>query len=48
VSGNYLASLLTDRLGYTVNTGEAYYKSGCASTGSDACVFPNATIPQAT
>ncbi|WP_420239959.1 carboxypeptidase regulatory-like domain-containing protein [Telmatobacter bradus] len=45
VSGDYLASILTTRLGYTVSTGESYYTTGC--TSSSACVFPNATIPTA-
>ena len=36
VSGPYLASLLTQQLGYTVSSGEAY-----------AQVFPNGVIPQA-
>lgn len=44
VSGPYFASLLSQRLGYTVTNGEAYYTSGC--TSSSQCVFPNATIPQ--
>lgn len=35
VSGPYLASLLTQKLGYTVNAGEPY-----------SSVFPNGTIPQ--
>lgn len=42
VSGDYLASILTSRLGYTVTTNEPYYATGCTSTS--ACVFPNATI----
>ena len=45
VSGPYFATLLSQRLGYTVTNGEAYYTIGC--TSSSACVFPNATIPQA-
>lgn len=43
VSGNYLASLLTQRLGYNVSTSEPYYTSSCASTSE--CVFPGAIIP---
>jgi len=43
VSGAYLATLLTNRLGYTVTTNEPYYTSGCTSTST--CVFPNASIP---
>src|SRR5271168_4312689 len=43
VSGPYFASLLSQKLGYSVSAGEPYYTSGCdAST----CVFPNAVIPQ--
>jgi outer membrane receptor protein involved in Fe transport len=45
VSGPYLAGLLSQKLGYTVSSGEAYYFPGCSS-GSSGCVFPNATIPQ--
>jgi hypothetical protein len=44
VSGPYLADLLSQRLGYAVSTGEAYYAPGC--TSSVQCVFPNAVIPQ--
>ena len=44
VSGPYFASLLSQRLGYTVTNGEAYYTTGC--TSSSQCVFPNATVPQ--
>ena len=40
---------LSARLGYTVNSGEPYWKPGC-STRADAlagvCVFPNQSIPQ--
>jgi hypothetical protein len=43
VSGSYLASLLSSRLGYPVIAGELYYSSGCTQTSS--CVFPNAQIP---
>ena len=46
VSGDYLANLLTQRLGRTVVTGEPYYTSTCTS-GSANCVFPDAVIPQA-
>jgi hypothetical protein len=38
------AYVLSQRLGYTVNPGEAYYTPGC--TSNTACVFPNAVIPQ--
>jgi hypothetical protein len=44
VGGSFLASLLSQRLGYTVTAGERYYTPGCSSTGQ--CVFPNAVIPQ--
>jgi hypothetical protein len=44
VSGPYLASLLTQHLGYAVSAGEPYYSEGC--TASSACVFPHAIIPQ--
>jgi hypothetical protein len=45
VSGSYLASLLTQELGYAVSAGERYYAPGCAAGSS--CVFPNAVIPRA-
>lgn len=44
VQGSYAASLLSQRLGYGVSSGEAYYTPGCAS--STQCVFPNAVIPK--
>jgi hypothetical protein len=44
VSGPYWANLLSQKLGYPVSTGEAYYTPGCNS--SSQCVLPNATIPQ--
>jgi hypothetical protein len=44
VSGAYWASLLSQKLGYTVAAGEPYYTSGC--TSSTLCVFPNAVIPK--
>jgi hypothetical protein len=44
VNGAYWASVLSQRLGYTVTDGEPYYTQGC--TSSSACVFPNAVIPQ--
>jgi hypothetical protein len=43
VSGNYLAGLLSQKLGYAVFAGEPYYTTGCTS---GTCVFPNAIIPQ--
>jgi hypothetical protein len=44
VNGQFLANVLTQRLGYTVSPGEAFYTSSCANTS--VCVFPNAVIPQ--
>lgn len=44
VSGNYLAGLLSQKLGYAVSAGEPYYRAGCTNS---ACVFPNAVIPRA-
>lgn len=44
VSNAGLATLLTNKLGYTVKQGEPYYTTGC--TSSSACVFPNAVIPR--
>ncbi len=44
VSGPYFASLLSQKLGYSVVAGEPYYAVGCNSPGQ--CVFPNALIPQ--
>ena len=44
VSGPYLANLLSQKLGYGVSAGEAYYNSNC--TSSSQCVFPNAIVPQ--
>ncbi len=43
VSGPYFASLLTQKLGYSVWAGEPYYTPGCSSS---SCVLPDATIPQ--
>jgi hypothetical protein len=44
-----MPSVLSARLGYTVNSGEPYWTSGC-TTAQDAldgmCVFPNQVIPQ--
>ncbi len=45
VSGPYLATLLSRKLGYNVSAGEAYYTPGCTAS---SCVFPNASIPQST
>jgi hypothetical protein len=43
VNGQYLANLLTQKLGYTVTPGESYYTQGCITPSQ--CVFPNAIIP---
>ena len=43
VAGPYLASLLTQKLGYGVTAEEPYYTPGCVSSAQ--CVFPNAIIP---
>jgi len=44
VSSPYLANLLGQKLGYTVNANEPYYTPGCITNVQ--CVFPNAMIPQ--
>jgi hypothetical protein len=44
VAGTNWASVLSQRLGYPVTAGEAYYTPGC--TDPSVCVFPNAVIPQ--
>ncbi|MGO9326309.1 MAG: carboxypeptidase regulatory-like domain-containing protein [Terracidiphilus sp.] len=48
VGGPYLASLLAQKLGYTVTQGEPYFDSGCTTADAQAgqCVFGNAQIPQ--
>lgn len=46
VNGQYWANLLTQRLGYTVSPGQAYYLPGCTNVAQ--CVFPNAVVPQRT
>jgi hypothetical protein len=48
VAGPYLAGLLTQKLGYTVNANEPYYFNGCgpADARAQRCVFPDAIIPQ--
>jgi hypothetical protein len=43
VGGPYLASLLSEKLGYGVSAGEPYYTTRCVTRAS--CVFPNAVIP---
>jgi hypothetical protein len=47
ISGPYLASLLTQKLGYSVSSGEPYYFNGCSQADAQAgrCVFANAQIP---
>ena len=44
VGGPYIASLLSQELGYGVSANEHYYTPGCASASQ--CVFPGASIPQ--
>ena len=44
VNGPGFASLLSQRLGYSVTDQEPYYTAGC--TNSSQCVFPNAVIPK--
>jgi hypothetical protein len=44
VNGQYWASLLSQKLGYAVAPGEAYYTAGC--TSAEECVLPNARIPR--
>ena len=44
VGGPYLASLLSQKLGYAVAANEPYYTPGCDSPAQ--CVFPGAIIPQ--
>jgi hypothetical protein len=44
VNGQYWADLLSEKLGYAVHPGEAYYTPGC--TSADQCVLPNARIPE--
>ncbi len=46
VSGQYLAGLLTQRLGRIINVGDSYYAPECADT-NPTCVFPGAVIPEA-
>ena len=43
VVGTNWATILTNKLGYPVTEGEAYYTTGC--TSSAQCVLPNAMIP---
>jgi hypothetical protein len=44
VSGPYLASVLSQKLGYAVSSGENFFGANC--TIPTNCVFPNAIIPQ--
>ena len=44
VNGQYWASQLSQKLGYTVNPGEPYYSPTCVTSAQ--CVFPGAQIPQ--
>src|SRR3989454_356598 len=50
VSGNHtMDEVLTQRLGYTVTSGEAYWVPGCntlADAQAGMCVFPGQVIPQ--
>ena len=45
VNGAYWATVLSNRLGYTVTSAESYYVPGC--TKAPQCVFPGGVIPQA-
>jgi hypothetical protein len=45
VNGSYWASMLSKRLGYTVNANEPYSLPNCTSTAN--CVFPGGIIPPA-
>jgi hypothetical protein len=51
VDGQFWATQLSQKLGYTVAAGEPYYSPTCTNTGAtnaNGCVFPGATIPTAT
>lgn len=44
---NPFSNILSTRLGYAVQPGEAYYFPGCTSNNpTTGCIFPNAIIPQ--
>ncbi len=43
VNGDYMAQLLSQRLGYAVTPSEPFYMTGCAT--ATQCVFPGAMIP---
>lgn len=46
VNGDGFATLLSQRLGYPVQSAEPYYFAGCTSSDANTgCVFPNAQIP---
>jgi hypothetical protein len=47
VSGDYLATLLSQHLGRTITTGEPYYTTTCTESNA-TCVFPSGVIPNAT
>ena len=50
VNGQFWATQLSQKLGYTVAAGEAYYSPSCtntSATSANGCVFPGATIPTA-
>lgn len=46
VSGDYLAALLSQRLGRTITTGLPYYSADCTDA-NPTCVFPGGVIPNA-
>lgn len=46
VSGDYLAALLSQRLGRTITTGAPYYSAACSDSNA-TCVFPGGVIPDA-
>jgi len=48
VNGPYFASVLSQRLGYTVTAGEPYFaNAGGSCTANTQCVFPNSIVPTA-
>jgi len=46
VSGDYLATLLSQRLGRTITTGEPYYTTTCTESNA-TCVFPGGVVSDA-
>jgi len=44
VNGQYWADLLSEKLGYAVSPGEAYYVPGCDTSAK--CVLPGAQLPR--